>query len=102
MSKALDRLEHLRIGIQHINQDESPAFISQYEEDIDIIETALKDTEKYKKALEIIKEKQVDVYWLWLSADVEKYNDVMNKKFIDTQKHILTQEEYELIKEILG
>ena len=69
MSKELDRLEHLRLGIQYINQDKSPAYISQYEEDINIIETVLlqlesirnnycvceKDAIKKLRALEIIK-----------------------------------------------
>lgn len=94
MSKALDKLEHLRKGVQYINQDESPAFISQYEEDCDIIEKALKRlnyidenktycvSENYLqdikkiKAFEIIKEKK------WLVEDIlnafiedkEKYN----------------------------
>lgn len=123
MNKELDRLEHLRIGIQYINQDKSPAFISQYEEDIDIIEKALKRQEeldslytltnhngkfyviidkaefnqmsKQLKALEIIKEKNVNVPKLRNSSNLEEYNRCFRDKCL------LTQEEYELLKEVL-
>ena len=55
---------------------------------LDIIETAL-------KALEIIKEKEVNVFIFLHSGDLETYNDVVE----DNRK--LTQEEYNLLKEVL-
>lgn len=82
--------------------------LENYEQNEDFSKDALnyaflneQDKIKKFKAFEIIKNKKVNVYWIWLSADVEKYNDVMNKIFIDTQNYILTKEEYELLKEIL-
>lgn len=98
---------------------------SQYEEmnnKCDIIESALKDQQKtievlsaektilsnnynelkarhrkQLKALEIIKEKRVDVDWLICATDtVKDYNDK-----IKYQKHFLNQEEYDLLKEVL-
>lgn len=50
---------------------------------------------KSVKALEIIKEKEVDVFIFLHSGDLETYNDMVE----DNRK--LTQEEYELLKEIL-
>ena len=121
MSKELDRSEHLRLGIQYINQDKSPAYISQYEEDINIIETALKKLEQPKeivgtttvskateecllnwcpeikkklKAFEIIKEKRVDVWVLAYALTLKDYNEVN----VYTK---LTQEEFNLLKEVL-
>ena len=51
--------------------------------------------EKKLKALEIIKEKQVDVFIFLHSGDLETYNDMVE----DNRK--LTQEEYDLLKEEL-
>ena len=48
---------------------------------------------KKLKALEIIKEKRVNVEWLLETESVEEYNESL---YID-----LTQEEYDLLKEIL-
>ena len=53
-----------------------------------IIETAL-------KRLEIVKNKEVNVFIFLHSGDLETYNDMVE----DNRK--LTQEEYELLKEIL-
>lgn len=49
--------------------------------------------EKYLKALEIIKEKNVDTYYLITCPSLESYNsETWNK---------LTQEEYDLLREVL-
>ena len=50
---------------------------------------------KYKKALEIIKNKEVNVFIFLHSGDLETYNDMVE----DNRK--LTQEEYDLLKEVL-
>ena len=55
---------------------------------LDIIENAL-------KVLEIIKEKEVNVFIFLHSGDLETYNDMVE----DNRK--LTQEEYDLLKEEL-
>ena len=126
MNKELDRLDHLRKGIQYINQDESPAFISQYEEDLDIIETSLidyeetdnqiydlfekfginnrKDLLKQLKLLKIIKEKKVDAAILIESESLYDYNDYMNSSDIYNEygnSRQLTQEEFDSVKEML-
>lgn len=92
-------------------------------EDLDTIFTALKDYEmehtlrirleninyelvrekqkndKELKALEIIKEKQVDVYILLKTKSLDEYNEW----YVGIQDDFipLTQEEYDLLKEIL-
>ena len=71
MSKELDRLEHLRLGIQYINQDKSPAFISHYEEDINIIETALKRNEYLERENFELSE-QVSVYATYKGEEEKK------------------------------
>ena len=72
---------------------------------LDIIETALKrleDLEKwflgdkdYKnyKALEIIKKKKVSIFWFLETSNKKEYNYCVQKS--------LTQEEYDLLKEVL-
>lgn len=68
------------------------------DEDIDI-ETCegvpINIIEKSLKALEIIKEKEVNVFIFLYSGDLETYNDMVE----DNRK--LKQEEYELVKEVL-
>ena len=53
--------------------------------------------EKSLKALKIIKAKQVDIYWLIKSKDLNEYN-VSGYRKIQLQ---LTQEEYDLLREVL-
>ena len=60
-----------------------------YQKELNIIEKSL-------KALEIIKEKMVDIHALKYACDLESYNI---HKWSDCKK--LTQDEYKLIKEIL-
>lgn len=52
--------------------------------------------DKYKKAIEILENKRVDVNKLLLSCCVEGYNDT-----VFTYKRELTKEEYDLLKEVL-
>lgn len=53
------------------------------------------ENETNKKALEIIKEKEVNVFIFLHSGDLETYNDMVE----DNRK--LTQEEYDFLKEVL-
>ena len=55
----------------------------------------IKTVRKALKALEIIKEKEVNVFIFLHSGDLETYNDMVE----DNRK--LTQEEYELLREVL-
>ena len=112
MSKELSPLEALEKIRKEI------AYYSLYKKHLDTIETALKDYEELKKlkllpypkvndeeyrrsvikrlqALEIIKDKEVNVFIFLHSGDLETYNDMVE----DNRK--LTQEEYNLLKEVL-
>lgn len=83
MSKSLEALKRIR-------QETCPAtYMPDFDKDecCNIIEKEL-------KALEIIKEKKVNIKLLLIDKDCELYN--MNYGYED-----LTQEEYELLKEVL-
>ena len=62
------------------------------------LETELKENEKKVKALEIIKEKKVDIGALMSSTLVDFYNDYYIVQLTGTE---LTQEEFDLLKEEL-
>ena len=82
----------------------------------EIIETALKEWELWKdnlkcgdfednrtKALEIIKEKGISMWALEISNNVEQYNSIRNGCCYDVCAFVkeLTQEEFDLLKEVL-
>lgn len=86
--------------------------IDNMDTEIDIIETALKRLEKIEttthsvlrddiskklKAFEIVAEKDVDGGWLRRAKDLHEYNSGMGINSYSA----LTQEEYDLLKEIL-
>ena len=54
---------------------------------------SLTEVEKSLKVLKIIKEKRVNVEWLLETENVEEYNESLYNN--------LTQEEYDLLKEVL-
>lgn len=84
MSKGLEALERLNSIVAYDENEE----LIPIDEDLSIIEKEL-------KALEIIKNKKVDVKYLYYRAEfnVEKYND----NYLET----LTKEECALLKEAL-
>lgn len=124
MDKKLTPLEILesikRRYVQAISKTKFPKFTEYEQEQFDIIENELKDYFVYKqdykrvmkeknsllkkyvksqkelKALEIIKEKEVDVHRLKIYFSVYEYN----RKYEEHEYH-LTQEEYDLLKEVL-
>ena len=58
---------------------------------------------KYKKALDIIKNKKVDIDMFIDSTSAEDYNKRLEYyTYINPEVRPLTQEEYELLKEVLG
>ena len=63
-----------------------------------IFRGCIKDIEKKLKALEIIKNKNFDLFYLQDSKDLEQYNDCC-----DHFRNLcyLTQEEYDLLKEVI-
>ena len=79
MNKTIEALEN----IKHYDTR-----VGLHRDDYDTIEKSL-------KALEIIKEKKVNVFIFLHSGDLETYNDMVE----DNRK--LTQEEYDLLKEVL-
>ena len=86
MSKGLEKLKTIRhIHDMECGEDES------INKDLDIIEQEL-------KALEIIKEKKVNVMLFISLKDIglERYN-----KCFEAEEHQLTQEEFDFLKEIL-
>lgn len=50
---------------------------------------------KLKRVIDIIKTKKVSTTLLWNSADVDDYN------LYEQERYCLTEEEYELLKEVL-
>ena len=94
MSKELSPLEALYRLVFSAVEDENRT-VEECLEYQHIIETALKRNNKLEKALEIIKEKRVDVSYLVISEDLHDYNEGLDRKWK------LTQEEYELLKEEL-
>ena len=66
-------------------------------QDYEIVKQALLKSEKEHKALEIIKEKEVNMQVFNQCEDVETYNKV----YIKQKDRQLTQEEFSLLKEVL-
>jgi len=124
MSKQLTPLEALKqvrtFRLSYSNGD----WLDKEEQDklFDIIETALKRYEEVKRsygelqdviacincehrpkllALEIIKEKQVNMYYLLSVDTVEDYNEIIDMKYATYENFHLTQEEFNLLKEVL-
>lgn len=85
MSEELSPLEALE-NIRHYDSR-----VGLHEDDYEIIETTLK---KIDKAINLIKEKNVDVYWLRKSPSLPKYNIAVGFE------QRLLKKEYNLLKEI--
>ena len=124
MSKELTPLDALE-EIKHTTDLYRPNELNGYKEELDIIETALKDYQVLKnkydvleteycdqqrsmlkydevkdkkfKAFEIIKEKNVNVFYLKNANSVEEYNIGLDLPKIWQ----LTQEEFDLLEEVL-
>ena len=79
MAKGLEALQEIKI---------KPFSWEKLKDSLDIIEKEL-------KALEIIKEKEVNIFIFLHSGDLETYNDMVE------DNRMLIQEEYELLKEVL-
>ena len=55
----------------------------------------LRENVRLKKVIEIMADKKVSKFWIIMSESVDRYNAVMGKNYI------LTQQEYDLLKEYL-
>ena len=77
--------------------------MEQYELVMDLIEQyelKMENKSKKEEAFEIIKEKDVHIFWLKESETLEEYNkELLKRKMVD---RLLTQEEYDLLKEVLS
>ena len=81
----LKRLEELEDRINELEETNHLMFLREHE-----------NTKKLK-ALEIIKKKEVDIGWLKRAKDLREYNSGMGINSYSA----LTQEEYDLLKEVL-
>ena len=93
MSKVLEALDYIKCCGLYATRDERKRlqFVHIKEirpEDLNVIEKEL-------KALEIIKEKRVDIGWLIRSKNCSKYNLGVG------ESQALKKEEYDLLKEVL-
>ena len=103
-------LETLYNSKQALNNIRYNYFESRREENTDIehfwfdkVKEELKDKEKKDKALKIIVGKNVQIILLKNTKDFETYNRMLGATFNkrDIKKMSLTQEEYDLLKEVL-
>lgn len=91
MSKELEALERLKNHtISYVGSDYKVSTDSREEQikDLELIEKSL-------KALEIIKEKRVDIGWLIRSENCSKYNLGVG------ESQALKKKQYDLLKEVL-
>lgn len=72
------------------------------DEALDVVEQALFKAQKEREALEIIKKKWVDVGLIRGVFSVESYNQIYACNHIFSPKWLLTEEEFKLLKEVLG
>ena len=92
MTKELSPLEALNRICEHLDLDDEYFYLKNGEKaDYKVIEKSL-------KALEIIKQKEVDIHDLLISKTVEQYNSYTHWLGC---KGNLTEEEYNLLKEVL-
>jgi len=87
MSKGLEALENIK------REAGTPYFSILY--DIDMWREDFATIEKELKALEIIKEKNVNVSWLKTSPNLSRYNLAVGTN------QALKRNEYDLLKEVL-
>ena len=128
MSKELEAFERIKNHTLSYAGDIYKTFTDSREkqvQDLDIIETTLKEYDGAKKhiealnkeiiensiksiklkVLEIIKEKRVDACYFMNCRTLEEYNDDVLASYAyeenDAEQRMLTQEEYDLLKEVL-
>ena len=105
-SEALEYLEKVKSHFRVIDQDilmKEKKFeyiwLKPYDEYCDTIKQALLKAQEQEKVLSIIKEKNVDIFFIKFCKAVEKYNLEICKN--SSFAYGLTEEEFELLKEIL-
>lgn len=93
MSKGLKALDSLRFEVS-ISKDINYIEI-EINNKCDIIEKEL-------KTLEIIKNKKVNIYHIWVFDDYQQYKEHYPFSEYHAEEDMLTIEEFELLKEVLG
>ena len=68
----------------------------------DFIDRLNNENEKLKKVIELLKKKKVNVFHIWVFDNYKQYKEHYPFAEYHAKKDMLTQEEYELIKEVLG
>lgn len=99
MTKGQEALENLKTLDLDAMENESPNwgwyYNSKNESKAQMVRKDLVNIEKELKALEIIKEKEPDISFLLFNLELKHYNSCVWKN------QELTQEEYDLLKEVL-
>lgn len=95
--KLLEALKTIKIKC-HPKSDSTPLV----DEALDVVEQALRKGRKEHHALEIIKKKWVDVALVRTVFSVETYNQIYACNHIFSPKWCLTEEEFKLLKEVVG
>ena len=90
MSKELEALYEIKNGTSYVVSNE---IVNDYEKEFDILEKEL-------KALEIIKEKTINIVILRCCEILEEYNSIIITKY-NGKKHLINEQEFELLKEVL-
>ena len=98
-AKELTPLEQSKEIIRkHCENQTKPCFLMRdLENPFSEIETELNDAEKYKKAVEILKKKKVNVWTLLTTKTVAAYNF---REVVVKPKRKLTEKEYDFLKEV--
>lgn len=89
MNEKLEALERLKENSYYLDD-------KNMQEDLEIIKQALTTKSKKEQAFDIIKNKCVDMYRFKIVGSADSYN-----KWIEFDEYWLTQEEFDLLKEVL-
>ena len=102
-AKPSEAFKELNEIIEYITEDKKVKYKSTILFDCEIIKQSLLKAQKLEKAWEIVRKKRVDFYILSIRNTVEDYNglyyDIHNS--YDVVSYLLTQEEFDLLKEML-
>lgn len=98
VKEALERLEQLEKENQDLKDNET--IVSNYAFNL------IQENEKLKKAINILKDKKVDLVILLSSNDFREYNAnitirINGVTYLKGNNYTLTQQEYDLLKEFL-
>jgi hypothetical protein len=104
MEKVFEALERLKTAPSFMGGTEKYRLSSNSQatllEDYELVKQALLKAQEQKRALEIIKEKKIDVVNLCCSLDAEGYNLSVELQGLNDSFKI-TQEEFNLLDEVL-